>query len=149
MPFLERYQPDWVLNCAAYTDVDGAETKRDLAFAVNGDGPGIWLAPVALRAAGCVISALISCLTAATGSPIVKPMRYVRFRSTASQNWPVSSKYRKPSSDYLIVRTSWLFGSGGNNFVKTICRLASERPVVEVVDDQRGSPAIRGDARSL
>jgi len=149
MPFLERHQPDWVLNCAAYTDVDGAETNRDQAFAVNGDGPGI-LAH-ACRAQGsrlCHISTdfvfnghaqQAYCETDPTGPLSV----YGQSKLAGEQ------KIQKVFDDYLIIRTSWLFGSAGGNFVKTICRLAAERPVVQVVDDQHGSPTSTTDLAAI
>lgn len=149
MPFLERHQPDWVLNCAAYTNVDGAETNRDLAFAVNGDGPGILA--YACRAQGsrlCHISTDFVfngnaqqpyCETDPTGPLSV----YGQSKLAGEQ------KIQQVFNDYLIVRTSWLFGHGGHNFVKTICRLAAERPEVQVVDDQRGSPTSAADLAGI
>jgi dTDP-4-dehydrorhamnose reductase len=149
IPFLDRHQPDWVLNCAAYTDVDGAETNRDQAFAVNGDGPGI------LARACC-----------AQGSRLCHISTDFVFDGSAQQAYcetdptgPLSvygqsklageQKIQEALDDYLIVRTSWLFGIGGGNFVKTICRLATERPIVQVVDDQRGSPTSAADLAAI
>jgi dTDP-4-dehydrorhamnose reductase len=149
MPFLERHQPDWVLNCAAYTDVDGAETKHELAFAVNSSGPGILAkACHVLGSRLCHISTDFVfdgraqqpyCETDAA-----RPLSVYGQSKLAGEQ-----QIQEVFSDYLIVRTSWLFGSGGSNFVKTICRLASERPVVEVVDDQRGSPTSAADLAGI
>ncbi len=149
MPFLDRHQPDWVLNCAAYTDVDGAETNWDMAFAVNGNGPGILAR--ACRTQGILLCHISTdfvfdgraqepyCETDSVGPLSV----YGQSKLAGEQ------QVQETFDDYLIVRTSWLFGHGGHNFVKTICRLAAERPVVQVVDDQRGSPTSTVDLAAI
>ena len=149
MSFLDRHHPDWVLNCAAYTDVDGAETNRELAFAVNGDGPGILA-----RACRTQGSRLCHFSTDFVFDGSIREP----YRETDPAN-PLSvygqsklageQQIQEVFDDYLIVRTSWMFGRGGNNFVKTICRLAAERPEVQVVDDQRGSPTSAADLAAI
>lgn len=149
MIFLERHQPEWVLNCAAYTNVDGAETNRDLAFTVNGDGPGILARACCSQGSRlCHISTDFVfdglnqepyCETDPTGPLSV----YGQSKLAGEQ------QIQEAFDDYLIVRTSWLFGIGGNNFVKTICRLAAERPEVQVVNDQRGSPTSAADLAAI
>jgi dTDP-4-dehydrorhamnose reductase len=133
-------RPDAVVNCAAYTDVDGAERDPDAAMAVNGAGAGA-LADAA----------------AAIGAAVVYPSTDYVFDGRASHPY-VESDPTAPATAYgtsklagehltaaanprhHIARTSWLFGIGGGNFVETMLRLGAEREVVDVVTDQVGSP---------
>jgi dTDP-4-dehydrorhamnose reductase len=140
--------PDWILLSAAYTDVDGCESNRDLAFAVNCEG-AIHVA----EAAGEVRSRLLFLSS-----------DYV-FDGSKKTPYQVSDA-RNPSSVYgeskaraeerlveilpevCIARTSWLFGHGGKSFPATILKLASTRPEISVVNDQRGSPTLTTDLAS-
>lgn len=131
--------PDLVINCAAYTDVDGAETHGELAMAVNGVGPG----NLARGCAGC-------------GAVLVHlSTDYIFGDSTSSRDENGSPAptnvygqtklagevaVRAQLERHYIVRTSWLFGRHGRNFVDTILRLSRERSEIMVVNDQRGKP---------
>jgi dTDP-4-dehydrorhamnose reductase len=146
-----RVQPDAALNCAAWTDVDGAQTQPEQAHAVNADGAGN-LARAAADAgvplvhvssdyvfdgAACVV---------ASGAP--RP--YVESDQTGPRSVYGKSKLAGEqqvlgaSRRHAVVRSSWLFGTGGANFAETMLRLASERPVVQVVTDQVGCPTWTG-----
>ena len=137
---VERTNPDWIVLAAAFTDVDGCETNRNLAFSVNRDG-----AVNVARAAKQHNSQLLFLST-----------DYV-FDGTKTSPYAVDDP-RSPESVYgrskaeaeavlekilpgcCIVRTSWLFGVGGKCFPDTILKLASTRTDIDVVNDQRGSP---------
>ncbi len=132
---------DVVVNCAAWTDVDGAETHEAEALAVNG-GPGL--------AAMCRS-------VAESGGVLVHFSTDYVFNGRASSPYPVDHA-RDPVDAYgrtkasgeaiieasgcehLIIRTSWLYGPWGKSFVRTIARLCSEKDELSVVDDQRGRP---------
>lgn len=137
---VERTQPDFIVNAAAYTDVDGCETNRDLAFAVNCQG-AVNLA----KAAKSVGAKLLSISTdyvfdglSATPYETTHPRapRSVYGESKAQAEEQIASIL----PEACIARTSWLFGVGGKCFPDTILKLAEKRPELEVVDDQRGSP---------
>jgi dTDP-4-dehydrorhamnose reductase len=127
---------DLVINCAAWTDVDGAEEHEEDALRVNGEG-----ARNVAEAAGRVVYVSTDYVFDGTKSepyvesdPVNPQSAYGRTklageRATAEAN-----------PRHHIVRTSWLFGPGGGNFVETILRLAGERDSVRVVDDQVGKP---------
>jgi dTDP-4-dehydrorhamnose reductase len=141
---VEEAEPDAVINCAAWTDVDGAEAERDAAIAVNATGAGN-----VARAAAAVDARIVQVST-----------DYV-FNGRKAQPW-VESDPVDPQSVYglsklrgeeqvadatarhAIVRTAWLFGVGGPNFVDTMLRLGAERDEVSVVTDQVGSPTWTG-----
>ena len=133
-------KPDVVVNAAAYTAVDRAETDEDRAFAVNVTGAGN-LAKAA----------------AAVGAPIIhlstdyvfdgrKPEPYVETDPTNPQGAYGRSKLAGESAvagahpRHVILRTAWLYSPFGANFVKTMLRLAETRDEIRVVDDQRGNP---------
>jgi dTDP-4-dehydrorhamnose reductase len=131
---------DVVVNCAAWTDVDGAESHESEAFAVNAVG-------AANVARAChengAIMVQISTDYVFSGdatdpylvdAPVAPINAYGRTK--AAGEWAVRAEC--PRS--YVVRTAWLYGEHGPNFVKTILRLASERETIEVVDDQRGQP---------
>jgi len=138
---LERYEPDAVINCAAWSDVDGAEDDERGATRVNDTGAGL-LAAAAARA----------------GASILYPSSdYVFDGQTRKQPYlendipaPVGAYGRTKLGGEVsvaaanprnfIVRTSWLYGHGGKNFVETMLRLGAEQDEVLVVSDQRGCP---------
>jgi dTDP-4-dehydrorhamnose reductase len=137
---LQTIAPELVMNCAAYTAVDQAEREEEPAFAVNREGPA-HLADACRRLGIPLLH--ISTDYVFDGSA-TRPYREddpvnplgVYGRS----KWEGEQAVRARLGQHLIVRTAWLYGVHGNNFVKTILRLAREREQLRVVADQYGSP---------
>jgi dTDP-4-dehydrorhamnose reductase len=145
------FEPGLVINAAAYTAVDQAETEEERAFAVNAGGP-----------------ALLAAAAARTGARLLQVSTDYVFAGDAGQPYPVDAA-PDPRSAYgrtklageqavrelapehaYVVRTAWVYGATGSNFVKTMARLEQARDTIEVVDDQRGSPTWSADlARGL
>ncbi len=137
--------PDVVINCAAYTAVDKAEIEIEAAYAVNRDG-----AANIARACNRLRIPLIHISTDYVFDGSAK--RAYREDDAANpisiygrSKWEGEEAIRSALNEHLIVRTSWLFGSHGNNFVKTILRLAREREELRIVADQHGCPTWTGD----
>ncbi len=138
---LTRLAPDAVINCAAWTDVDGAESHRDDARAVNGTGAG----NVARAAAGAGAWMLqVSSDYVFSGD---KQAPYVESDEPAPISAYGQSKLdgelavaQAAPEGHTLVRSSWLFGAGGRCFPKTILRLAAEREQLDIVRDQVGTP---------
>jgi len=145
MEALSAAAPDIVINCAGYTDVDGAESHPQQAHAVNGTGAGN-----IARAAAAVGARLLHVSTEYVfdGS---KDAPYEVDDPTGPLNVYGASKLAgeqavmTSGAEWTIVRTAWLYGHGGRNFVETILRVAQERGWLEVVDDQRGAPTCAKD----
>ncbi len=141
---ITEVKPDVVINAAAYTDVDGAESNKELNMQVNGYAPG-YIAE-ACRLAG---AALLHISTDYVFDGSKKG--YTEYDSTSPINEhgrakAMAEKLIKDNMEkYFIVRTSWLFGRHGKNFVDTILRLAKERDSLAVVDDQIGCPSYSKD----
>jgi len=129
-----------VINCSAYTDVDGAETSEALATAINGTGVGA-----------------LGERCREIGATLVHFGTDYVFDGTASTPYPVDAKIdpqgaygrskaageralRESGAPHLYVRTSWLYAPWAKNFVRTIAGAAKQRPSLRVVDDQRGRP---------
>jgi dTDP-4-dehydrorhamnose reductase len=136
---LKTRPPKVVVNAAAYTDVDGCEANRELAMQVNGEG----VAHLALvtREIGAKLVQVSTdyVFDGGKGSP------YLEDDPPAPLSVYGESKYAgelnaRLNPDHLIVRTQWLYGLNGKNFVETMLRLGSEKPELAVVDDQIGSP---------
>ena len=137
-----------VINAAAYTAVDRAESEPDQAYAVNRDGP-------ANLADYCQQSALplihISTDYVYDGSKAgsyceddaVAPLGVYGQSKEAGE-----SEVRRRIQAHLIIRTAWLYGVHGHNFVNTMLRLGKERKTIRVVDDQRGCPTYAADLAS-
>lgn len=143
---LDRLAPQVIINCAAFTQVDACETQEELATRINGDGPG-YLAAAAKRL-GAVLVHLST-------DYVFDGSKTEPYQEDDPTN-PLSAYGRSKRAgelailgsgleQYFIIRTSWLFGPGGNNFVETILRLAQEREQLRVVADQVGSPTYTGD----
>ena len=134
-----RERPRVLINAAAYTDVDGCEDNRTLAFAVNGQGPGYIAA--ACSDAGAVLVHYSSDYIFDGTKPEYSeddPPNPISIYGESKLLGEVLIK--KNMEDYRIIRTSWLFGRFGKNFVDTILSLSRQMPSVRVVDDQIGKP---------
>ena len=145
---IRESRPEWILLLAAYTDVDGCESNRDLAFAVNCDG-AVNVAEAA-RAAGSRLL-FVSTDYVFDGSKR-SPYQTSDARNPASVYGESKARAEERLLEILpevcIARTSWLFGHGGKCFPGTILKLASSRPEIPVVNDQRGSPTFTVDLAS-
>jgi len=144
-PAIEAFQPDVVINAAAYTAVDKAESDADMAFAVNRDGAGT-----------------VSAAAARVGAPVIqlstdyvfdgrKPAPYLETDLTGPTGVYGRSKLTGEAAvaaanpRHIILRTSWVFAPFGANFVRTMLRLAGERDTLRVVADQLGCPTYAPD----
>jgi dTDP-4-dehydrorhamnose reductase len=147
---VQKARPEWIVLAAAYTDVDGCESNRELAFAVNRDGAVN--VGVAAKAAGARLLFL--------SSDYVFDGKKTTPYETSDRRNPQSVygrtkaeaeiKLMEVDPEFCIARTSWLFGIGGKCFPDTILKLAASRPKLDVVNDQRGSPTFAEDlARAI
>ncbi|WP_309120817.1 dTDP-4-dehydrorhamnose reductase [Paenibacillus sp.] len=143
---MKEIQPDVIVHCAAYTAVDLAETEVDKAFEVNTDGARN-LAVAAEKVGAKLV--YVSTDYVFDGKGMGRP--YQEYDATNPQGVYGRSKLagerliQTLSSKYFIVRTSWVFGSNGNNFVKTMLKFGRERGKLKVVNDQVGSPTYTVD----
>ena len=140
-----RLQPRVIVNCAAFTDVDGCESRADLAFAVNSDG----VRNLAL-AASAVHARLIHLSTdyvfdGASQRPYKPEDPPSPLNIYGRSKLQGEDFLRDSAGDHLIVRTAWLYGLRGKNFVEAILRQAEAGKELRVVDDQRGSPTFTRD----
>lgn len=137
---VRKLSPDVVINAAAYTDVDRAESEPDRASAVNARAPAL-LAQEAVRADAAVVHYSTDYVFggdkdgAYTEQDEPEPINVYGETKLAGER-----AVRESGADHLILRTSWLYGTRRENFLTTMQRLFSERETVEVVDDQLGSP---------
>ena len=129
-----------VVNCAGYTDVDGAEADPERAHEVNAHGAR----NVAEAAARVIYVSTDYVFDGSKSGPYVEsdPVNPLSAYGRSKLAGERATLTASPHS--LIVRTSWLFGAGGGNFVATMLRLGEERGAVRVVDDQVGSPTFTG-----
>jgi dTDP-4-dehydrorhamnose reductase len=137
--------PDWIILSAAYTDVDGCESNRDLALSINCEG-----AVHVAQAAHAVRSRLMFLSTdyvfdGSKMSPYetTDPRHPINFYGETKARAEVRLLEILP--EVCIVRTSWLFGHGGKCFPATILKFASTRPEISVVNDQHGAPTFTPD----
>jgi dTDP-4-dehydrorhamnose reductase len=144
--FFNGHQPAWCINCAAYTAVDKAESEKENAFRINGDAPG-WLANACRNAGARLIHISTDYVFPGNSATPLKEND-----TTGPINVYGASKLegeRRAIEQYpdgvLLIRTAWVYSEYGNNFVKTMIRLMKERPSINVVADQIGSPTYAAD----
>jgi dTDP-4-dehydrorhamnose reductase len=157
--FLNRYQPQVIINAAAYTAVDKAEGERELAFAINVKAPQVMAHYISNVAHGVLVHystdyVFADTKTAAyTETDLVGPADQLCIygQSKLAGEKAIEkafnlahdsghAKYQDGFSRYFILRTSWVYGDGGN-FIRTMLRLAGERDQLKVVADQIGVPS--------
>ena len=137
---LDLERPDVVINCAAWTDVDGAEDAEEAAFAVNGAGAGNVAAAASEVEARILHVSTDYVFDGAKGAPYVEsdqpaPLSAYGRTKLAGEEAVVAANKR-----HFVVRSAGLYGLGGRNFVDTMLRLAQQQNEVTVVRDQIGSP---------
>jgi dTDP-4-dehydrorhamnose reductase len=138
-------RPDAIVNCAAWTDVDGAETAEAAATAINGDGAGHLAAAAGEAGAHIVHVSTDYVFPGDAGEPYREDAptgpsgAYGRSKLAGERAVAAAAPHA-----HAIVRTAWLFGPHGANFVDTMLRLGRERPELDVVDDQLGCPTYAG-----
>ncbi|MDD2541817.1 MAG: dTDP-4-dehydrorhamnose reductase [Desulfuromonadaceae bacterium] len=132
-------KPEVVVNCAAYTDVDGCESNTETAMAVNGEGVA-YLA-MACRDIGALLVQISTdyIFDGGKGTPYVEDDAPCPL-SVYGESKLAGEMNASFSPEHLIVRTQWLYGLHGKNFVETMLRLGAEKDELSVVDDQIGSP---------
>lgn len=146
---IEAFAPSAIVNAAAHTAVDKAESERDLAWRVNAEAPA---AMARAAASGGVPLVHVSTDYVFDGSGA---RAYHESDAVSPQNVYGLSKLggelavRALAPRHWILRTSWVFSEYGHNFVKTMVRLGRERPDLKVVNDQRGRPTYAGDLARL
>jgi dTDP-4-dehydrorhamnose reductase len=137
---LELERPDIVINCAAWTDVDGAEEAEEAAMAVNGKGAGNVAAAAAAVGAGVVYVSSDYVFDGAKGAPYVEADQPAPLSAYGRTKLAGEEATAAANKRHFVVRSSWLFGIGGSNFVETMLRLGADHGEVLVVRDQVGSP---------
>jgi dTDP-4-dehydrorhamnose reductase len=144
--YFTAHRPLWCINCAAYTAVDKAESEKDAAYRINGEAPG-WLANACRNTGARLIHVSTDYVFPGNSAT---PLR--EKDTTGPLNVYGASKLegeRRALEQYpdgtVIIRTAWVYSEYGNNFVKTMIRLMTERPAINVVDDQIGSPTYAAD----
>lgn len=142
---MNEINPDVVINCAAYTNVDLCETDSDMAFKVNAIGPRN-LAIAAEEIGAKLVQVSTDYVFSGTGENPFKEYDIASPYSVYGKTKLVGEQFvNQFSSKYFIVRTAWLYGYVGNNFVYTIMKLAKERDSINVVNDQIGNPTNAND----
>lgn len=140
---------DVVVNCAAYTAVDPAESDEGTAFTVNAVGPANLARAAAVEGARIVQISTDYVFDGHADEPYAEEAppapRSAYGRTKLAGEWAV----RAGCPDHLVVRTAWLYGARGACFPKTIARVARERGSLDVVDDQRGQPTWTVDLADL
>ena len=142
---LAALAPDAVVNPAAYTAVDAAETDRETAFRVNRDGPAALAAACAARGIPLIHVSTDYVFDGSgtrpyrTDDPVAPLGAYGASKEAGEQ------AIRAALADHVILRTAWVYAAEGKNFVNTMLRVGAERDELRVVADQRGTPTPAGD----
>ena len=137
---LQAERPDVVINCAAWTDVDGAEEAEEAAMAANGAGAGYVAAAAAAVGASVVYISSDYVFDGTKGAPYVETDQPAPLSAYGRTKLAGEEATAAANSRHFIVRSSWLFGTAGRNFVETMLQLATDHGEVLVVRDQVGSP---------
>lgn len=140
-----EFKPNFIINAAAHTAVDKAEEEVDLSYAINRDG-ALYLAEAAK-----LVDATILHISTDYVFPGNKKGEYVEDDETGPLGVYGKSKLAgevalsEANNKHIILRTAWVFGEHGNNFVKTMLRVGKDRDVLSIVGDQYGGPTYAGD----
>lgn len=147
--FIKSYGPDAVIHCSAYTAVDKAEDNYDLCYAVNAEGPKN-IAKVCKELGAKMVYISTDYVFPGTGDSAYETDSLKDPKSVYGKTKLAGEEAVRDLLDkYFIVRISWVFGKNGNNFIKTMLRLAKDHSEINVVSDQIGSPTYTADLAPL
>ena len=138
--FFTKIKPSIIFNCAALTDVDGCESNRDLAFAVNAEGAGRLARLAASLGARLIHVSTDYVFDGKKASPYGEKDPPAPLSAYGESKLKGERLVAEAGGKWAIARTAWLYGRGGKNFVDRMLELATERDEVSVVTDQVGSP---------
>ncbi|HEV2771184.1 MAG TPA: dTDP-4-dehydrorhamnose reductase [Solirubrobacteraceae bacterium] len=139
-----EHRPDAVINCAAWTDVDGAEEHEEEAQAVNATGAGVLAASACAVGARMVQVSTDYVFDGSKRTPWLEDDAVAPLGAYGRTKLEGERAVAAACADHAIARTAWLFGAGGRNFVDTMLSLGAQRDAVAVVSDQVGSPTWTG-----
>ncbi len=138
--FVRHHQPDAIISCAAYTNVDGCETNRDAAFAVNAVGARNLALAAEEVGAKLVHVSTDYVFPGNAGEPLAEYEQPAPISMYGKTKRLGEEYVQQLCTKYFIVRTAWLYGYAGKNFVKTMVRAGKARGALTVVNDQLGNP---------
>lgn len=151
LEMVEKIKPEYIINCAAYTAVDKAEENYDLAYKINAQGPE-FLAKAAKQSGSKLVHISTDYVF---GGDLELNKNYKEddkknpvtvYGKTKLQG---EEAIKQNMEEYYIFRTAWLYGIGGNNFVKTMTKLGKSKDEINVVADQHGSPTYAKDLAKI
>jgi dTDP-4-dehydrorhamnose reductase len=143
---VRRVKPDLIINPAAYTAVDKAESEQEKAFLVNATAPGV-IGRVAREVGAAVVHFSTDYVYSGEGtSPYHEDERIAPINVYGQSKWQGEANLMASGAAYITLRTSWVYGVYGHNFVKTMLKLGRERENLKIVNDQHGAPT---SARTL
>jgi dTDP-4-dehydrorhamnose reductase len=138
-------RPEAVIDCAAWSDVDGAEDDERGATTINDTGAGLLAAAAARVGASVLYPSSDYVFDGTKRTPYLEGDMPEPVNAYGRSKLGGEVSVAAANARHFIVRTSWLFGLGGGNFVETMLRIGSEQPEVLVVSDQRGCPTSTAD----
>lgn len=139
-PLFDQIRPSLVINAAAYTAVDRAEQEPALAYAVNGEGAGHLAELCREQSIPLLHVSTDYVFSGSKGSPYTEGDPPAPINTYGRSKLDGEERIRHILSRHIILRTSWVFGSQGRNFVKTVLRLSREGKPLRIVSDQLGAP---------
>jgi dTDP-4-dehydrorhamnose reductase len=142
---VESSTPKVVVNAAAFTAVDKSEADAAAAFSVNRDGPAHLAEACALLGVPMIHLSTDYVFDGAKSGAYVEDDQTAPLGVYGASKLAGEMAVRSHDAPHVILRTAWVYGVHGHNFVKTMLRLGRERPLVKVVDDQYGCPTFAGD----
>ncbi|HQH99691.1 MAG TPA: dTDP-4-dehydrorhamnose reductase [Deltaproteobacteria bacterium] len=147
---LSSRKPDWLINCAAYTDVDGCESNEHIAFALNAQAPGTLARACEEYGTKLLHISTDYVFNGCKESPYTEDDKTDPLSIYGKSKLAGEIGVQEGIEHYIIIRTQWLFGPHGKNFVSTILNIAKDKESISVVNDQRGSPTYSKDlARAI
>lgn len=147
-PALEAAAPDIIVSAAAYTAVDKAESDAEAAFRANGEAPGVIAATAAALGVPVIHISTDYVFDGAKAEPYVEDDPVCPLGVYGASKLAGEVAVQQATSDFAILRTAWVYSPFGNNFVKTMLRLAADRDELNVVADQFGAPTSALDIAS-
>lgn len=137
--FIEKIKPDIIINAAAYTDVDKAETEIELAHKVNAEAPKVLAEKASQLNIPMIHISTDYVFDGLKNEPYVETDKANPQSVYGKTKWEGEEAVRNHKK-HIILRTSWVFSSHGQNFLKTILRLIQEKSSLNIVSDQKGAP---------